>query len=187
MANYGSFFVTIFHKKSFCFLYQLNLQLACYGVVRCEDISQAYAVSIDILESIDFSLMAAPLDAPAGDIRPVLFAGVQTFFKAEISLMHNFPNREVADCQAAVVQLLSFLKWRSTARRTRPTSSASATSSPRPHGTRLLAWIHRSGTVAPHPEVPAPARTTVSSSNKWRVVRRQTRPALSTKTSASRR
>lgn len=29
---------------------------------------------------IDFSLMAAPLDAPAGDIRPVLFAGVQTFF-----------------------------------------------------------------------------------------------------------
>ena len=109
------------------------------------------------------------------------------FFKAEISLMHNFPNREVADCQAAVVQLLSFLKWRSTARRTRPTSSASATSSPRPHGTSLLAWIHRSGTVAPHPEVPAPARTTVSSSNKWRVVRRQTRPALSTKTSASRR
>ena len=80
MANYSSFFVTIFHKKSFCFLYQLNLQLACYGVVRCEDISQAYAVSIDILESIDFSLMAAPLDAPAGDIWPVLFAGVQTFF-----------------------------------------------------------------------------------------------------------
>ncbi len=29
---------------------------------------------------IDFSLMAAPLDAPAGDIRPVLFAGVQAFF-----------------------------------------------------------------------------------------------------------
>lgn len=29
---------------------------------------------------IDFSLVAAPLDAPAGDIRPVLFAGVQAFF-----------------------------------------------------------------------------------------------------------
>jgi hypothetical protein len=83
VAEYGEFsffFRNHLSQEIILFLYQLNLQLACYGVVRCEDISQAYAVSIDILESIDFSLIAAPLDAPAGDIRPVLFAGVQTFF-----------------------------------------------------------------------------------------------------------